>query len=96
MLNLIISIFASILVLIGLASMVTPIPGGIIMISGGLTTLICSSPRAQFCIRFIRTRTAWFNKAFFWLEGKMGKRVKIIGDALAKTRPEKSQQESSK
>jgi hypothetical protein len=88
MLNLILSVFASLLLLVGLISMVTPVPGGTFMIAGGLTTLICSSPRARFCIKYMRTRLSWFNKMVGWIESKVGSRIKIIGKALKQTRPE--------
>ena len=72
---------------LGFVSMVTPIPGGTILIAGGLTALICSSPSARYCLMWIRTRANWFNKAMFWLENKVGTKVKVVGGALAKTHP---------
>ena len=83
----IISIFAVILILFGLVSMVTPIPGGTILMAGGLTMLICSSPTAQFCIMWIRAKVNWVNKMVFWLEKSIGPRIKVIGTALGKTHP---------
>ncbi|MFT6222077.1 MAG: hypothetical protein ACJA0C_001485 [Candidatus Endobugula sp.] len=88
MINLLLTIIASIVLLFGLISMVTPIPGGTIMIAGSLTTLICVSPRAQSYIRAMRTRINWFNKAVFWLEEKVGTRISFMGEALEKTRPD--------
>lgn len=85
--NLVISFLAAISIILGLVSMVTPIPGGTIMIAGGLTALICSSPSARYCVMWIRTRVNWFNKAIFWLEKKVGTKVKTVGVALGKTRP---------
>ena len=67
--------------------MATPIPGGTLFIALGLTALICSSPTAQYCIMWIRARTVWFNKLFFWLEKKVGSKVKVVGEALLKTHP---------
>jgi hypothetical protein len=87
MLNLILSIFASLALLLGLVSMVTPFPGATIMIAGGLTTLICTSPRARFCIRYMRTRLNWFNKTIFWLQTKVGTKISNIGNALKQTQP---------
>ena len=87
--NLILSIFASIIVLFGLISMLTPIPGGALLIAGGTTSLICTSPRARLCLKFARSRANWFNMIFFWLENKIGKKIKVVGNSLAKTHPEK-------
>ena len=67
--------------------MLTPIPGGTILIAGGLTALICSSPSARYCLMWLRTRANWFNKTMFWLENKVGTRVKVVGGALARTHP---------
>jgi len=83
----IISIFAVIIILFGLVSMLTPIPGGAILIAGGLTMLICSSPTAQFCIMWIRAKVNWINKMVFWLEKSIGPRIKVVGEALGKTHP---------
>lgn len=86
MINLLLSFFASITLIIGIISMLTPIPGGTLMIAGSLTVLICSSPRAQSGVRRLRERINWFNKAIFWLEGKVGTRIPVMGNALKKTR----------
>jgi hypothetical protein len=88
MINLLLSITASIVLIVGVVSMLTPIPGGTLMIAGSLTMLICVSPRAQSCMRFMRVRINWFNKMIFWLEEKVGARISIIGEALKKTRPD--------
>jgi len=57
------------------------------MIAAGLTLLIYSSPKARLCIQWMRSRTARFNKSFFWLEDKVGKRINIVGVTLKGTRP---------
>jgi len=85
--NLIISFLAMLSILFGMVSMVTPIPGGTILIAGGLTALICSSPSARYCLMWVRSRVNWFNKLIFWLEKEVGSRIKIIGVALGKTHP---------
>lgn len=85
--NFLVSFLAMLSILFGLVSMLTPIPGGTILIAGGLTTLICSSPSARYCLMWIRARVSWFNKLIFWLEEKVGVRIKIIGTALGKTHP---------
>ena len=94
--SLLVSIVSLFFLILGIVSMVTPIPGGVIFIAGGLTGLICSSVRARFCVKWIRMRFAWFNKAIFWLEEKVGPRVKIIGNALEKTRPDPTNESEEK
>lgn len=86
MFNIIITFIGSILLLFGIVSMVTPIPGGTIMIATSLTMLICSSPTVRKCIRYTRTNVNWFDKFFSFLESKIGTKIKFIGEALAKTR----------
>ena len=89
MVNLVISFFSVIIIFFGLISMVTPIPGGTILIASGLTALICSSPTARYRLMRIRSKVNWFNKVFFWLEQKVGGKVKFVGVALSKTHPKK-------
>ena len=86
--NVLISIVSMFFLVLGTISMVTPIPGGTLFIAGGLTGLICSSARARWCVKWIRTRVSWFNKTIFWLEEKVGPRIKVIGVALLQTRPD--------
>lgn len=88
MINLLISAFASVTLLIGIVSMVTPIPGGTFLIAVSLTALICSSSRARRCLQILRTRLAFLNKTILWVEEKMGDRVRIVSNALRQTRPE--------
>lgn len=83
----VISAIALVCILIGLISMVTPIPGGTALIAGGLTMLICSNPSAQYCLMWLRSRLRWVNGLMFWLETKVGKRITVVGTALAKTHP---------
>ncbi len=88
MINLVLSIFASIGLLFGIVSMATPIPGGTVIIAASITLLICTSPRAQGCLKFFRARAKWLNSAFYWLENKVGDRISIVGNALKRTHPE--------
>lgn len=85
--NLAISILSSLTIVFGLVSMLTPIPGGTLMIAGGLTALICTSPTARYCLMWMRSKARWIDSLFYWLETKVGSRVKVIGKALAKTHP---------
>lgn len=95
MINFIISIIASLVLLFGLVSIVTPIPGGTFLIAGSLTALICSSPLARRCIQVMRTKMNWLNKGILWVEAKVGDRIGIVGRALRQTRPLAYQEASS-
>jgi uncharacterized protein YqgC (DUF456 family) len=88
MMNILMSILAVIILLAGIVSMITPIPGGTLLIAGGFSLLICSSSKAQACVRYVRTKNSRFNKIIFWMEDKVGVRINFIGTALAKTRPQ--------
>lgn len=88
MIDLILSIVSFILLLAGLISMVTPIPGGTLLIAFSLATLICTSPLAQRCLRAFRSRFGWLNRAIYWVENKVGTRIQFISSALKQTRPE--------
>ena len=87
MINILITICALIMLTIGTLSMVTPIPGGTLLIAVSLSLLICSNKKAQSCMRYVRTKNDRFNKAIFWMENKVGVKVDFIGQALKQTRP---------
>jgi hypothetical protein len=87
MVNFIVVVITSLTLLIGLVSMVTPIPGGTLLIAGSLTALICTSPRARRCLQILRTRLEFLNKGILWVEEKVGNRIGIVGNALRQTRP---------
>ena len=87
-------LLAYLLLILGLVSMLLPIPGGIFLLAGALTLLICTDPFAQLCLKWMRTRINWFNKTIYWLENKVGVKIKVMGDALKLTRP--SQDENDK
>lgn len=82
-----ISVLALVCILVGLVSMITPIPGGIVLVAVGLTMLICINPSAQYCLMWIRSRVSWVNKLMYWLEAKVGNRISVVGVAFAKTHP---------
>lgn len=86
--NLFLTSIALIVLVIGLLSMLTPIPGGTLMIAGSLTSLTCTSPRARSIIHYFRKKYRFINKGFYFLEEKIGTKITIIGDALILTRPE--------
>jgi len=79
-------ISGSILLLLGLVSMVTPIPGGTLFIVVGGGMIICSSEKAEKYIRGKRLKHAGLNERMIWIEDKMGQRISA---PLRRTRPEK-------
>lgn len=86
MLNLLLTVLASTTLLVGSLSMLTPIPGGTIVIAVSLTVLIYTSPNARWLLRKIRSNLH-VNNLFAWIELKVGQRFPVIGNALARTRP---------
>jgi uncharacterized membrane protein YbaN (DUF454 family) len=82
--RIVLMILGSILILVGLISMVTPIPGSTFFIAFGSGLLICTSERAANWIRRARTRSTRFNKSVTWMENKMGDR---LGGPMRRTRP---------
>jgi len=80
----VILILGILLLLLGLTSMVTPIPGGTIMIATSLGMIICSSKRAELFLRQNRANRAWLNAALSWIENKLGERLSA---PLRRTRP---------
>lgn len=85
----IILIAGSILLLLGVISMVTPIPGGTLAIAVGGGMIICTSETAKRYIRICRTRYQRFNSIMTWLENRLGERLSA---PLRTTRPDSSQQ----
>ena len=86
--SLFVSIIASIVLLLGIASMITPIPGGTLMIAGSLTALICSSPTARKNIKHGRRRISLLNRFFYFMERTVGAEIHLVGSALVQTRPD--------
>lgn len=74
----------ALLSVIGLLLLVSPIPGATVMLALGIALLICSSTRAAGALQSLRTRIAWLNRSFSWLEDRAGQK---IGAALKQTRP---------
>lgn len=66
---------AIIMLLIGLVSMVTPLPGGTLLIAGGCALLICTSQRAANWIARQRSLRGWVNRPMIWVEDKLGERL---------------------
>lgn len=72
------------LLLMGTISMISPIPGGVFLLSAGSVLLICASPWFRRCLQFLRARYTFFNRIMNWTENKMGQR---IGSILKLTKP---------
>jgi hypothetical protein len=76
---------AYLIILIGLVSMFTPMPGATLLIAAGCTLLICSNARAAAKVKSLRTTKPMFNKSLTWVEDKMGERV---SGPMRSTRPD--------
>ena len=85
--RIVILVTGSILLLLGLTSMVTPIPGGTLLITVGGGMVICSSNTAARYIQVCRINFNRFNKGMTWLENKMGD---SLCAPLRRTRPDAS------
>ncbi len=83
----VLTILALIVIFFGAVSMVTPIPGGTLLMALGLALLIYASPKARLCVQWARSRMARLDRIVAWLERKAGSRIAVISDTLAKTRP---------
>ena len=81
---------AIVLFVLGIISLLSPIPGAFILLASSLALAICTSTYIQFCVQWVRSRISWINHFLFWLEEKTGERVKIIGETLPKTHPVES------
>ncbi|MGI9205397.1 MAG: hypothetical protein ACR2Q3_15380 [Woeseiaceae bacterium] len=77
-------VIGSALLLVGLISMVTPIPGSTFLIATGTGLLICTSKRVTSWIRQTRTGSTRFNRSVTWIENKMGDK---LSGPLRQTRP---------
>ena len=70
--RIIILVLGSMLLLLGVVSMFTPILGGTMMITIGGGMIICSSDTAARYVQVCRAKFGRFNRAMTWLENKMG------------------------
>ncbi|MEP1612716.1 MAG: hypothetical protein ABJL72_12460 [Roseobacter sp.] len=73
------------IILIGLVSMFTPMPGGTLLIVAGCTLLICSNARVASKVKSLRTRKPTINKWLTWIEDKVGERM---SGPMRSTRPD--------
>ena len=77
-------ITGSILLLLGILSLATPIPGGVLVLAVGAGMVICTSETAARKLREFRTKHARINRLIVWMEAKMGDRLSA---PLRGTRP---------
>ena len=82
--RLLLIIFSYMLIFLGAISLISPIPGAVLLMAVGLSLLICSSTVAASCIRFTRSKYLRLNKMMSWLEKRSGVRM---GSILRQTRP---------
>ena len=87
--NLIISFLAIIGILVGSASMVTPIPGGTLLIALSLSALVYASGTAREGVKWLRFRFAPVDQLLSWFTVSVGSRISFIGRALAQTELQK-------
>ena len=66
----ILTIFALILILVGLVTAITPIPFGLPLVLIGFLMLATISPAT---LRFIRRRWGWLDRRLRWLQKKLPK-----------------------
>ena len=83
--RLILIVISYILIFLGAISLISPIPGSVLLLAVGLSILICTSKKAARCIRYMRTKSNKFNKLMSWIESHTGERM---GAILQQTRPE--------
>ncbi len=74
-----------IIAIILIALFFTPFPGGTLSLAIGLSILICASLPFALWIQACRRRFNFVNKAFTWIEGKLGERW---AGSLMVTRPD--------
>lgn len=79
---------AVVMILLGLATVWTPIPTGVPLIAGGLILILGSSRQATRWLRSRRRRLLRLDEAFIRLEEKAPKRLTA---ALRRTRPRRKQ-----
>lgn len=81
---------AILLVGLGCFTMISPIPGGSLVMPAGVAILICESSLVRRYIQLSRRRMPRLNRVMCWFENRVGKR---IGDVLKKTQPIKNPNE---
>lgn len=87
MIRLIVSIFAMVLLIIGVVALISPIPIGVIIIAISLSILVCVSDTAKRVLKKVRTRYHKINLRLHKLEARLEKRFSYIVNAFIQTRP---------
>ena len=78
---------AIVLLLLGLLSWATPIPGGTALIAIGLGILICTSEKATRFLQLCRRKFYRLDTMFVWIEDRVPTQ---LGDAIRRTRPSRN------
>ena len=84
-----------ILTLLGVITLFTPIPIGIILIACGLSLVICFSARAKEALRKLRTNNRRIHDYLLLLEEKVEVRLRKLHVELIKTRPHSDNDQDS-
>jgi len=85
--DLILTIIASIILIVSLIAMILPIPATSIVVALSLTSLTITSPRARKIISYLRSKLKFINKIFIFLEDKIGAKIPKVRTALILTKP---------
>ena len=85
--DLILTIIASIILIVSLIAMILPIPATSIAVALSLTSLTITSPRARRVISYLRSKLKFINKIFIFLEDKIGAKIPKVRTALILTKP---------
>ena len=87
MVNILISVVASVVLLLGLVALISPLPIGVFMIGGSVAVLIMVNPSARALLKRLRGTFIWLNHHFIWLERKLERKFPRIAEAFHLTRP---------
>lgn len=87
MIRLIVSVFAVLLLAIGVVALISPIPIGVILIAISLSILVCVSDTARQILKKVRTRYHKINLHLHKLEARLEKRYSYIVSVFVQTRP---------
>ncbi len=79
-------IVGSLILLIGTLSMLTPFPGGTLLIALGSSMLLCSSQKTADFVRRHRISYPRLDQSLRWIESKVGMK---LSQGLRLTRPER-------
>lgn len=80
-------IAGSALLVLGMISLVTPLPGSSLFIATGGGLMVRASKTVERFIRNCRIRLPRFNRGITWVEDRMGERISA---GLRRTRPNES------